>query len=236
VIDIFAGTGEAEILLEHGIGMAEQELKAHKSQIDELVRERTPWWVPRKIDRRIAASVVDGLIELLADLRQPQSDARLKFKAALTRLVDDLLHSPEHRTTINASKKRILEHPDFQAWLTAIWREFSRTVVDDLAQPQSKTHEAVDRAMLVLGSTLSSDPAMQAQIQDLLERVAIYLVSWRSEIGLFITEVVKSWDTEVLTERLELVVGSDLQYIRMNGTIVGALAGCLIFLISRLLG
>ena len=235
-IEIFAGTGEAEILLERGIGMAEQELKAHKRQIDELVRERTPWWIPRRIDRRIAASVVDELIELLADLREPQSDARLKFKGALTHLVDDLLYSPEHRTAINASKNRILEHPDFQAWLTAIWRELSRTVVNDLAQPQSKTREAVDRATLVLGSTLSSDPAMQAQIQDLLERVAIYLVSWRSEIGLFITDVVKSWDTEVLTERLELVVGSDLQYIRMNGTIVGALAGCLIFLISCLLG
>ena len=75
---------------------------------------------------------------------------------------------------------------------------------------------------------------MQAQIELLLERVAIYLVSWRSEIGAFISEVVKSWDTEVLTERLELVVGSDLQYIRMNGTIVGAIAGCLIFLISQL--
>jgi len=216
--------------------MAEQELKTHKNQVDKLVRERTPWWVPRTIDRRIAAAVVDGLIDLLVDLRDPQSDARLKFKTALTHLVDDLLHSPEHRAAINASKHRILEHPDFQAWLAAIWRVLSRTVVDDLAQPQSKTRQALERVTLALGSTLSSDAAMQAQIEGLLERVAIYLVSWRSEIGLFITEVVKRWDAEVLTERLELVVGSDLQYIRMNGTIVGAIAGCLIFLVSQLLG
>jgi uncharacterized membrane-anchored protein YjiN (DUF445 family) len=77
---------------------------------------------------------------------------------------------------------------------------------------------------------------MQAHIENLLEPVAIYLVSWRSEIGRFITEVVKSWDTNVLIERLELVVGSDLQYIRMNGTIVGAAAGCLIFLTASLFG
>ena len=233
---IFAETGEAEILLERAIRIAEQWLKAHKKQIDELVRERTPWWVPRTIDRKLAAVIADGVIDLLAELRDPQSDARRKFRTALTRLVGDLLNSPEQRAEINASKNRILNHPDFQAWLAAIWRELSRTLVDDLAQPQSKTRAALERVTLVLGSALSSDRAMQAQIESLLERIAIYLVSWRSEIGLFITEVVKSWDTEVLTERLELVVGSDLQYIRMNGTIVGAIAGCLIFLVSRLLG
>jgi uncharacterized membrane-anchored protein YjiN (DUF445 family) len=235
-IEIFAGTSEAEILLERVIGIVEQELKAHKKQIDELVRERTPWWVPRTIDRRIAAAIADGLIDLLADLRDPQSDARRKFKAALTRLIGDLLHSSEQRAAINASKDRILEHPDFQAWLTAIGRELSRTVVDDLTQPQSRTRQALERLTLVLGSALSCDRAMQAHIENLLEPVAIYLVSWRNEIGRFITEVVKSWDTNVLIERLELVVGSDLQYIRMNGTIVGAAAGCLIFLTASLFG
>jgi uncharacterized membrane-anchored protein YjiN (DUF445 family) len=70
----------------------------------------------------------------------------------------------------------------------------------------------------------------------MLERAAIYLVSWRSEIGGFIAEVVRNWDTRTLSERLELVVGSDLQYIRMNGTLVGACVGCLIFIGARLLG
>ena len=110
-----------------------------------------------------------------------------------------------------------------------------------LVHHRAETETQRDRLVTILhkhGSspTAHTDQAMQAQIELLLERVAVYLVSWRSEIGLFISEVVKSWDTEVLTERLELVVGSDLQYIRMNGTIVGAIAGCLIFLASRLFG
>jgi uncharacterized membrane-anchored protein YjiN (DUF445 family) len=235
-IQIFAETGEAEILLANVIVIGASWLKAHKSQIDELVRERTPWWVPRTIDHRIAAAIVDGVIDLFAELRDPKSEARRKFKAALSALVDDLLNSPAQRAEIDASKNRILNSSEFQAWLAAIWRELSRTVLDDLAQPDSKTHTAIARATMVLGQALAADPAMQAQIELLLERVAVYLVSWRSEIGLFISEVVKSWDTAVLTERLELVVGSDLQYIRMNGTIVGAIAGCLIFLASRLFG
>jgi len=235
-IQIFAETGEAEILLANVIAIGASWLKAHKSQIDELVRERTPWWVPRTIDRRIAAAIVDGVIDLLAELRDPKSEARRKFKAALAALVDDLLNSPEQRAEIDASKNRILNSSEFQDWLAAIWRELSRTVLDDLAQRDSKTRTAIARATIVLGGALAADEAMQAQIELLLERVAVYLVSWRSEIGLFISEVVKSWDTQVLTERLELVVGSDLQYIRMNGTIVGAIAGCLIFLASRLFG
>lgn len=235
-IQIFAETGEAEILLANVIGIGASWLKAHKGQIDELVRERTPWWVPRTIDRRIAAAIVEGVIDLLGELRDPKSDARRKFKAALEALVDDLLNSPQQRAEINASKDRILDSSEFQDWLAAIWRELSRTILDDLAQHDSRMRTAIARATIVLGGALAADEAMQAQLEMLLERIAVYLVSWRSEIGLFISEVVKSWDTEVLTERLELVVGSDLQYIRMNGTIVGAIAGCLIFLASRLFG
>jgi len=234
-VHILGETGEAEVLLARAIGIAETWLLAHKSEIDEIVRERTPWWVPRRIDRRIAAAIVDGLIDLLSELREENSDARRRFKAALGRLSNELLHSRAQREAINASKNRILESSEFQAWLGSIWRELSRTVLDDLAQPQPRTRTAIEKATITLGTALSFDRAVQAQIESLIERLAIYLVSWRSEIGLFISEVVKSWDTAVLTERLELVVGSDLQYIRMNGTIVGAIAGCLIFLISQLL-
>jgi len=76
---------------------------------------------------------------------------------------------------------------------------------------------------------------MQQHIDDAVERLAYSLISWRTEIGTFIAEVVRSWDTRTLVERLELVVGSDLQYIRMNGTIVGACAGCLIFIAAHAL-
>jgi len=76
---------------------------------------------------------------------------------------------------------------------------------------------------------------MQQHIDDAVERLAHSLISWRAEIGAFIAEVVRSWDTRTLVDRLELVVGSDLQYIRMNGTIVGACAGCLIFIAAHVL-
>jgi uncharacterized membrane-anchored protein YjiN (DUF445 family) len=108
--------------------------------------------------------------------------------------------------------------------------------LNDLAQSNSTTRIAIEKAVTAVGQAIAADPAMQKHIDSMVERTAGYLVAWRSEIGGFIVEVVRSWDTRALSERLELVVGSDLQYIRMNGTIVGAIVGCLIFVSVQLLG
>jgi uncharacterized membrane-anchored protein YjiN (DUF445 family) len=234
-LDVLGQTGEADVLLARVAEIAGEWMKANRTQIDQLVHEKSPWWLPRSIDRKIAAAIVDGVIELLGDMRDPKSDARQKFKTALSGLVDELLKSPKQREEINAAKNRILDHPEFQAWLGAIWRRSSQALLADLAKPDSETRAGLERAIHLFARALQQDEAMQRQIDRLLERLAIYIISWRSAIGSFISEVVKSWDTKVLTERLELVVGSDLQYIRMNGTVVGAIAGCLIFLATRML-
>jgi len=234
-LDVLGQTGEADVLLAQVAEIAADWLKTNRTEIDQLVHDRSPWWLPRSIDRKIATAIVDGVIELLGDLRDPQSDARLKLKTALSGLIDELLKSPKQREEINAAKNRLLDHPEFQAWLGAVWERSSRALLEDLATPDSGTRAGLERAILLFGRALQSDDAMRRYIDVLLERLAVYVISWRSEIGSFISEVVKSWDTKVLTERLELVVGSDLQYIRMNGTVVGAIAGCLIFLATRML-
>jgi uncharacterized membrane-anchored protein YjiN (DUF445 family) len=234
VIHVLGETGEADVLFARVTEIAADWLKTNRAQIDQLVHERSPWWLPKTVDRKIAAAIVDGVIELLGDLKDPASEARRKFKAALSDLVNELLNSREQRQEINAAKNRILDHPEFHAWLGAIWRRSSRTLLEDLAKPQSETRAGLERAILLFARALQADDAMQRHIDVLLENLAVYVISWRSAIGSFISEVVKSWDTKVLTERLELVVGSDLQYIRMNGTVVGAIAGCLIFLATRM--
>jgi uncharacterized membrane-anchored protein YjiN (DUF445 family) len=235
VIRMLTASGEADVLFERAIGIAVRWLDENKGQVDDLVRERSRWWIPKAIDHRIANAIVSGVSDLLQSLGQPESDVRLKFRNALTNLIDELLNSPEQREQLNASKNRILSHPDVQAWLASVWEELSRTALEDLARPSSKMRRALEQGLHILGQALAADPAMQRHIDEILERAATHLVAWRGEIGAFIAEVVRNWDSRTLTERLELVVGSDLQYIRMNGTIVGACAGCLIFLATRLL-
>jgi len=79
---------------------------------------------------------------------------------------------------------------------------------------------------------MREDAFIRARIDAIIERLVIQLLQWRSEIGLLIAEVVRNWDARTVSDRLELVLGSDLQYIRINGTIVGALVGCAIYLLS----
>lgn len=235
-IDVLTASGETDVLFERALGVAAQWLEENREQIFHLVRERSRWWIPRTIDQKIADAIVTGSADLLNKLREPDSDVRLKFREALHRLIHDLVNSPVQREQINAFKNRLLAHPELQAWIAAVWHETSRVMLEDLSRPNSKARIAVEKVCLLVGRALATDEAMLKHIDALLERLAVYLVSWRHEIGAFVAEVVRSWDTPTMVDRLELVVGSDLQYIRMNGTIVGALAGCLIFLISQLLG
>jgi uncharacterized membrane-anchored protein YjiN (DUF445 family) len=235
-IRIMTASGETDVLFERALGVASEWLEENREQIFELVRERSRWWIPRTIDRKIAEAIVTGAADLLNKLREPNGEVRQKFREALARLVDDLINSPEQREQINAFKNRILEHPEVHAWVAVVWRKTSRAMLEDLSQPDSKARMAVERLCLLVGKALATDEAMLKHIDTFIERLAVYLVSWRHEIGAFVAEVVRSWDSHTLVDRLELVVGSDLQYIRMNGTVVGAFAGCLIFLVSQLFG
>ncbi len=208
---------------------------ANRAQLDRLISEHSRWWIPKAIDRRIASAIMDGVTEVLTGLLDPESEARTKFRADLVGIVTDLITSPEQRQHFNNAARRLFAHPDTRAWLTSIWKELCNAAVDDLARPESRLSIALERPISLVAQTLATDEITQQRIDDAVERVAHSLISWRTEIGAFIAEVVRSWDTRTLVDRLELVVGSDLQYIRMNGTIVGACVGCLIFIAARAL-
>jgi len=234
-VRLLTASGEADVLFDRAIEIAIRWIKDNRARLDKLISEHSRWWIPKAIDHRIASTIMDGVTEVLSGLLDPQSEARTKFRADLLGIVTNLLDSPEQRQQVNNAATRLFAHPDTRAWLTNIWTQLCDAAVDDLAQPQSRLSLALEKPISLVAQTLATDEIMQQHIDDGVERLAHSLISWRAEIGTFIAEVVRSWDTRTLVERLELVVGSDLQYIRMNGTIVGACAGCLIFLAARAL-
>src|SRR5215470_10364252 len=234
-IRLLTASGEADVLFDRAIEIAIRWIKDNRARLDKLISEHSRWWIPKAIDRRIASAILDGVTEVLTGLLDPKSGARAKFRADLVGIATDLINSPEQRQHVNDAARRLFAHPDTRAWLTSIWNQLCNAAVDDLARPESRLSVALERPISLVAHTLATDEIMQRHIDDALERVAHSLISWRTEIGGFIAEVVRSWDTRTLVDRLELVVGSDLQYIRMNGTIVGACAGCLIFIAVRAL-
>lgn len=223
-------SGEAEMLFDRGVAFAARSLEMHRAQIESMVQGRSQWWVPRAIDRRISGAIIEGLEDVLASLHEPQSDARRAFRAALLDYVHALDASPEMQARVNAVKDRLLDHPDIRAWIGSIWQDLSDVALKDLEASPSKIRTGLERSIRLFGQSLRRDAVMQAHIDASIERVAHYLMSWRGRIGGFFTDVVKSWDAKSLTDRLENTVGSDLQYIRMNGTVVGALVGTMLFL------
>ncbi|HZS83259.1 MAG TPA: DUF445 domain-containing protein [Stellaceae bacterium] len=212
-------------------------VEREQGTIYRLVEERTAWWIPRAIDRRIAGAIMAAIAEFLTELRRPESRRRRALRARLAKLARDLVSSPPQRERFDALKNQLLDQPAVAAWLGAAWDALRAIVLDDLASPRSRTREALARGFCSLGRALAADEAMRARLNAAIEEAAVKaVVPWRNEIGRFISEVVRGWETRTVVERLELALGSDLQYIRITGTLVGACVGCLLFLLSALLG
>jgi uncharacterized membrane-anchored protein YjiN (DUF445 family) len=150
----------------------------------------------------------------------------------IERLAGQLSASPAHRARVEEVKLRLLEDAQVKAWLGSVWGEIRQALLADLASPQSRADRALSGAILSLGSHLLVDAAMRKRINRTIEAILLELVPWRTGLAQFITGVVKQWDVSSFTDRLELVVGRDLQYIRITGTLVGGLVGCLLYLLS----
>lgn len=226
-----------DALFDRLIDALQAALAENTAMLLSVVEERSAWWVPKTVDRRIAGAIVNGAVEFLDELRDHSSLRRLAFRARLAQLAADLATSPGHREKLDSLKNQLLEQPEMKGWMTTLWDGMRGVVLDDLAQPQSRTREAVCRGLLSLGRTLETDPAIRARLNAAVEEAMLALVvPWRHEIGRFISDVVRGWETRTVVDRLELALGADLQYIRITGTLVGACVGCLLFLLSHFLG
>jgi len=231
-IAIITSSGQYDVLFDRLLDAAHDMVAAHEDRIYAMVAERSRWWIPKPVDRRIAQAVLQSIEELLSELRLPDSKARDELRRTVAGLAENLVASPEQRRRFNEAKDRLLDHPEVQAWLARIWDDLRQLFLDDLAAPSSRTREAVHTAILSFGRTLAADRHMQARLETTLEQVALAAVPWRGRIGALIAEVVRSWDARTVARRLELAIGSDLQYIRMTGTLVGACVGCALYLLS----
>jgi uncharacterized membrane-anchored protein YjiN (DUF445 family) len=182
------------------------------------------------VNRQIAKAMVGGVEELLANLQEPGSPARKSLLKAIEDLVRELGTSPEYRARIEQAKTRLLEDAEVTAWFACAWQDTKAALLADLASPGSKVAHRIAAAVGSVGQHLLGDATVRARLNRTLEAVATEVVPWRNGLAQFICEVVRQWDTGRFTERIEAVVGGDLQYIRITGTLVGGLVGCVLHL------
>src|SRR5215469_16174330 len=225
-----------ERILDRLLDLSRQFIEEREDQLYAAAEaQRRRWWIPKAVNRQIAKAIVGGLKELLANLREPGTPPRRNLLDGIERLAGQLTTSPAHRARLEEAKLRLLQDVQVKAWLGSIWGEVRQALLADLASPQSRVDRALGAAILSLGSHLLDEAPMRKRINRTIEAILLELVPWRTGLAQFITGIVKQWDVSSFTDRLELVVGRDLQYIRVTGTLVGGLVGCLLYLLSAAL-
>lgn len=210
-------------------------LSANEQAFTGLLSRRLPGWVPSIAHKLIDEAAYREALKLaLAIQAEPQHPARLALDGYLARLADGLQHDPEMRAKLENAKANLFDSPRVGALASEAWNTAKTGLLTALADPESGLRARASEAVQDLGARLAADERLQRRVDARISDAAVFLVErYRHDIASIITDTVERWDPAETTEKIELMVGKDLQFIRLNGTIVGALAGVAIFAVAH---
>ncbi len=211
-------------------------LVAHGDSVMQAVQGGAPGWTPRFVDRRVGERVYKELLRFVTEMRDsPGHPARGAVDRFLADFAGELQEDPDTRARVERLKKDLLARGEVQELIGSAWGAVRGMVVAAAEDERSELRLRTRASLLALGARLDSDPRMREKVDGWLEDAATYLVTtYRDEITSLISETVAGWDAEVTSRKVEAHVGRDLQFIRINGTVVGALAGLLIYALTHL--
>ncbi len=182
----------------------------------------------------LANRILDTINAELAKAEGGDSSLRLAFEEWVRTEIERLETDPQRAAALGAAIRSALAHPAVAEWLGDVWNRLRDALAADAARPDGHTAAILESALANAGAFLAEDPAARAKLNAAVERTLNTLLpSAQARLADFIAGVVASWDTAEVTEKIELRVGRDLQYVRMNGTIVGFLAGGALFLLIQ---
>ncbi len=224
-------------LVDLGIDEVHRWLTDNPELFAEVVGEKAPWWSPEWLDDRVIGwtyqQALSWLTEMRADTRHP---ARRALDDLLRRLAGDLQHDEQVMASAEALKERLLAHPQVPTSAVAVWQSLRTSLLGAMADRDSYFWSRGDELLTHLGEHLAEDEAWQSRLElHLGEVVAFFVNTYGDELAEVISVTVERWDADEASERIELFVGRDLQFIRINGTVVGALAGLVIHSVSVLI-
>jgi len=215
-------------MLEAAIRWTARALDANEGLIREMVHKRANWVLKLAgLDAKLADAIVDGLRKLTADMHtDPAHPVRIKIEQALADLANDLQTKPETRERVEALKVELLDNKSVSLWLDALWQRAREAMIRSARNPDAALAGKLGEILQSMGHSLDEDSRMKSAINMFARRaVAGMAASYGSSIVKLVSETVRRWDAQTITNRLEAAVGRDLQYIRINGTLVGGLVG-----------
>ncbi len=212
-------------------------LVEHEETFLAVLTERAPWWTPGRVNtavtRRLHAEALRWIDDVRAD---PRHSVRSAIDSMLEQLAHDLLEDPDTQARCERFKDRVLTHPQIAQTAVSLWQALRHALLASLRDPAGALRERAATELVLFARGLSVDPELQRRIDRRAADATVFMVErYGAEVTGVITHTIEQWDGREAANRIELYVGRDLQFIRINGTVVGGLVGVLIHTVSLLL-
>ena len=237
VLSVVTAENRHQELLDEALKLLDRAVDSNGELIRDRIREESPWWLPEMVDDRIHDKIVTAIENTLHQVSvDPDHPLRLRFDAAVHRFIEKLRTSPETIAKGEEVKEELLAHPAVRDFSATVWADAKAALLRYAEHPDEEGLRPVERGIVSLGEAMLADPALQAKVDGWVLDATLYVIDqYRAEVGQFIADTVAAWDPEETSKKIELAVGRDLQFIRINGTIMGALVGLALYGLSRVL-
>ncbi|MBO9311367.1 MAG: DUF445 domain-containing protein [Chloroflexus sp.] len=232
---LLAGDRQRDALVQL-INLLAEVIATNENEIRRRIARELPPWVPRIVDRRIYERLLEGVQRLLDELRgNPDHPVYHQFAGLIDRWIVDLQFDPQMQQQIDGLKHELINHPVAQELVRMSWRDLKLTLLEQSVTSSSSLRRSIVVAVERFADLIEDNDEWYEKIENWMTEAVVALVGrYRHVIGEFVTQVVNSWDTQMTTRKIELQFGRDLQFIRINGTIVGGLVGLIIHSVSLL--
>ena len=237
VLHEVAGDGRQALVVESALAKLEGLLNDNRNALRQAFAGESPWWVPMRIDDRVFERIFTGFVGIVGAMRaDPSHPLRQSIDTQISAAIDRLQTDAGLIARGEQLKEELLNHPSVKPWIAGAWTQVKSEIVAQSTDPASELRQRVERAVLDAGARLVGDAALATKVDGWTERVVGSVVeAYGHEVAGIITSTVERWDTDETVERIENQIGRDLQFIRINGTVVGGLAGLVIYTVSRFL-
>lgn len=214
------------------VGLARSQLDENRMQLRQHIGERTPWWLPNFVDEQIYRRMVAEIEEVLTGITASDTDteARQRLRRTLEELVTSLKSDEALIERGEEIKHRLLKHPSLKRYLSGVVADVNRFLEEEAADPDSGMRRRIAESLAGAGDTLAANPGLRDELDSWFRDTLLYMVTrYRTNISSIISETIAGWDAGATARRIELHVGRDLQFIRINGTLVGGLVGLTLY-------
>ncbi|NEX61585.1 DUF445 domain-containing protein [Noviherbaspirillum galbum] len=233
LVSTLAAARHHQALFNYLIDMAASAFEHNKPYIRWKIHENSPKWMPKMVDEKVYERLLNAVQSTLNEMREEDSEWRMRFEKATASLIEQLRTSPVYEEKIGAVVRDVLAHPLFRNYTLDIWHGVRQRLVQDATSPDSQMVAKLDGVFRSFSKDLLGDRQVQSKLNQWIRITATEtIVARREAIADLVARVIRKWDADTMSRKLELHVGKDLQYIRINGTLVGGLVGLLLHVVS----